>query len=901
MPPETRLFKLKRVRAQEVSSHTANGGAETPLERHRSEEHSLSQVTLDDNLQGPSAGGTTPSGAPKGPGEQQRASSIETIVLPENAQDEPQAAYLPSPSLEIPKHSTSRAHACNIKANRSRHVAASLLLETYDSRTVFIAKNNGFSGADRNFIEDLESSLKEISNTESFELNNAKFNLWNRMTDHYKSRLQEWAGDLRQVLKEYNKGARSDEKHATPEVQHLKNLLDRLSCTIEQPDLTDEVRRRLLVDECYDIHSSHKEEDIAGLCLPKLCHKLWLSISFMGRLRTAYKVMIRAAERLSGFESLKICPVELWKPYQKKNISLSNCWSLAKAFESLREDFSDFNVKRLFKQSKSMLIQKFGQEQKRPFQIHAEVQLILHIMQPSYAINSVFKYIGCSKRSCLLCDMFVTKCGNFGTRGCHGKISSPWTIPEINGLSQKHLHQITMSLKSMEKELEKRICDRKRKQIQHKKESTVGGSSVATKTHFVKDADNPRLDRMIADHLHYQRMLHSTGYMERMLSSNSAAVDKCNGTITQLEVPESTQDKPELEETEGECDIFISDEIPDDPQTLDDYGFSCCETWNQKSHLLGLYKGLLVILEVKALELDQWRCEGRLVENIIAVFNKIPERSRGKYFPWFLRHTYLLDDKSPPQQDPETSVFLQWIENAKSYLPPEDRKKDIKDLQPVAKRDIYIAFASLLHASHPHPEGIIYDWDMWYDLGFCVCRNEHEEGALGSLYNKLIRGNKYFVDYDRSLGIEYDGPSPTPTCTFEEFWRAYESGKLIQLMDHYGLKQHRSEFKHLDTFLSGRPGSSRPSIWRLQHVLALRSASIPPQLTHAARQYGLTQSMSAKDKINLTEVYDRVLSNGDPMELHRARCKGEVLIYVQSIVKKIEGDVASILKSLPKE
>lgn len=43
--------------------------------------------------------------------------------------------------------------------------------------------------------------------------------------------------------------------------------------------------------------------------------------------------------------------------------------------------------------------------------------------------------------------------------------------------------------------------------------------------------------------------------------------------------------------------VFL-DKIPDDPQTIDDYGFSRCETWNQKSHLLGLYKGLLWGLNV---------------------------------------------------------------------------------------------------------------------------------------------------------------------------------------------------------------------------------------------------------------------------------------------------------------
>jgi hypothetical protein len=210
-----------------------------------------------------------------------------------------------------------------------------------------------------------------------------------------------------------------------------------------------------------------------------------------------------------------------------------------------------------------------------------------------------------------------------------------------------------------------------------------------------------------------------------------------------------------------------------------------------------------------------------------------------------------------------------------------------------------MAFSGLLHASHPHPEWVVRGWDMWYDLGFCVCREKHEEGALGSLYNELIGGNKYFVDYSRSLGVEYNGPPPTPTCRFEEFWHAYEAGKLIQLIDRYGLRHARWKFQYLDTFLSSRPGSSRPSVWRLRHLLALQSTIIPPKLTPAARHYGLTQSMGAKERIGLTEVYRRVLSNGDPMELHRAQYRGEVLTYAQSIMKTIDADVASILQSLP--
>lgn len=72
-----------------------------------------------------------------------------------------------------------------------------------------------------------------------------------------------------------------------------------------------------------------------------------------------------------------------------------------------------------------------------------------------------------------------------------------------------------------------------------------------------------------------------------------------------------------------------SSEIPDDPQTIDDYGFSRCKTRNQKFHLLGLYEGLIKVLDVVPAELDQWRRDGRLLQNIIEKFSQAPREVKG--------------------------------------------------------------------------------------------------------------------------------------------------------------------------------------------------------------------------------------------------------------------------------
>jgi hypothetical protein len=48
-----------------------------------------------------------------------------------------------------------------------KHVVASVLVETQEGCTVFVAKNSPFKGVDKTFLKTLEESLRDISRTES--------------------------------------------------------------------------------------------------------------------------------------------------------------------------------------------------------------------------------------------------------------------------------------------------------------------------------------------------------------------------------------------------------------------------------------------------------------------------------------------------------------------------------------------------------------------------------------------------------------------------------------------------------------------------------------------------------------------------------------------------------------
>ena len=195
------------------------------------------------------------------------------------------------------------------------------------------------------------------------------------------------------------------------------------------------------------------------------------------------------------------------------------------------------------------------------------------------------------------------------------------------------------------------------------------------------------------------------------------------------------------------------------------------------------------------------------------------------YFPWFMRDIDLLTKSESEIEgdniEPETHEFVQWLECSRSCLPQDDRSKNIWKLSPIAKRESYFAYAISRHGSYPHPGWISTGLDLWYKLGFCAAQDEYDEKGLGSVYSKLIGGYKSSAEYAKSLGIEHEQASLISTCSFEEFWHAYKSGRLIQLLDQYGLKECRLAYKHLDTFLNVQPGSSRPSIWRQRYCVEL--------------------------------------------------------------------------------
>lgn len=367
-------------------------------------------------------------------------------------------------------------------------------------------------------------------------------------------------------------------------------------------------------------------------------------------------------------------------------------------------------------------------------------------------------------------------------------------------------------------------------------------------------------------------------------------------------------------------DDVLADELPKDPQVRQDYWFDRCQYKSEETRLFGLFIGLLKYHydRITREELHQWRSNPggnpSLVARIVEKFEELPENNRGGYFPWFLENLsrFELPDghhSIPRPPSPETQVQNMQAK-ARKYLAPEDQHKEVKDLTPYAKMHCFLFYG--MAADHLHPPPINSEGcQWWFDFGFVVCHNQHEERELGSMYSKMILGSTPREENARSIGpwgIAEQTSKIDPACSFDEFWKAWERGTLMTIFDKCwpSLPEEETWLTHRDDLL-GRlrvfleAETPRPSIWMLRHFLALEGASVEsaiPEIARAARDYGFSERLDTRTTMELKEFYVQLCKKAETLAIHRERLKGNLVQFAEGYVDIITPRVKEVLQGL---
>jgi len=254
-------------------------------------------------------------------------------------------------------------------------------------------------------------------------------------------------------------------------------------------------QRRLLAEKAYSIRHMTSIRMLINSCsVTSLARKLVSGILFLGRLRSCYFTLVAGAQSIPGFSRLSIVLVRTPTP----RISPSTLLSLGEAMKCLGLSLNPTSVRNLIGAKSSVISaeRSFKQLQSNTSQkhlpTHAELQLILHLVKTTDVETmdrEMCPYIGCSKLSCFLCTSFLKSFGRYGaafrTRGCHGKIYTLWSIPDIAGLRDDMAPLLNSALKNMRNILAREMI-KPISSTPHVPESSAGVTDVRSlQTHYI--------------------------------------------------------------------------------------------------------------------------------------------------------------------------------------------------------------------------------------------------------------------------------------------------------------------------------------------------------------------------------------------------------------------------------
>lgn len=331
--------------------------------------------------------------------------------------------------------------------------------------------------------------------------------------------------------------------------------------------------------------------------------------------------------------------------------------------------------------------------------------------------------------------------------------------------------------------------------------------------------------------------------------------------------------------------------MPEDEDVLKDFGFNNVVFGGDRTYLLGLYQGLYLSGKFSAEDIHEWCVGGILAEKIKEFYYSIPENCRGQYFPWFLKNSHVFE-RPMTKDEAEQKLIATFYDKVRPYLGIEDRNKTARELKPEAKGTSYNLLAGILLRASPNPiEG------NWYSFGFVTCRGQGEESVLVDLYQLLLTesdGSFFYEFHNRRRGV-------VQPATFTQFWKAYEAGTLIQLMDSKGLKELRSRLPFLEGFLSVPPAGPHPSVWDLKQFLEISDPMDHPPTPSVIVDYGFTNCRTFEETCTLMEIYGKVLKTANPLELHKACVAGDLFRFASDYVRMEERWRSLMRNSYPLE
>ena len=288
--------------------------------------------------------------------------------------------------------------------------------------------------------------------------------------------------NLRASFKAYDAVPRRNDTTTPENSSVFDTTLSILRTLLFELDINDKStleKHKRLVDASYNLRRTRNIEEVlySSPSATSKSKSLWLDICLLARLQVALQKFKEIALTLPSFEQVTIilvpCHLAPANPSQRP-------LNLKQTFGILQLDLGPATTKAVLGQNRTVakIEREFAERQKQKPNVHAEVQMLMSLNTNESSTSGLFPYFGCSKLSCFMCNRFIQSYGRFTTRGCHGRLFKPWTVPSVDQLLPGHADRTVKALILVQKEVEKKLTASVEGHIRHERTSVIGESSV---------------------------------------------------------------------------------------------------------------------------------------------------------------------------------------------------------------------------------------------------------------------------------------------------------------------------------------------------------------------------------------------------------------------------------------
>ncbi|KAJ5056792.1 hypothetical protein PSV09DRAFT_2383060 [Bipolaris maydis] len=660
-------------------------------------------------------------------------------------------------------------------------VACSAMRESGDSVSIWIARNEGFSEANKPMFSVLERLLESYLCGKD---TNTDVRLWKELVSFRQSRIQSrYILDLRASLKAFEAGYRKtfldttgDSSDIASKFSILRNLL--FDKSIHEGSTFD--RHSELVIAAYNLRRSSILEQMLNNP-PQASSKsrrLWVNICLTAQLRVTFEKFKETALTFPSFMYITITLV--FRPPALASAP-RRLMKLRETFDILGLETKKKTIQAVMGQKWTLieLERKFAKGQIQKLKIHAEVRLLMHLNTSNTSGPGPLPYIGCIT--------WTPK-----TRGSHGRLFKSWTIPNMELLPPGQVERISEALISLQNEIVEKLVTPVAGKVRLERTSVFGGSSLVGTRHDEISTRRAQIDHLVIKRGQTETLVncyHFTPIEEEY----NIGCDVCDWRTKRrcsycnkgyfcselCEVKASvyhlfTCSKRQLTSANYLWKSLVEDTIPVDENVLQDFGFNNAFDASDRSNLVGLYRGIYLSGDIASSDLHGWRIKGVMVEKIKEMYYRIPESHRGQYFPWWLKNLHRLQ-KPTTKEETERSIAQSFFDKEKLYLDPQAHNMHPEELKPEAKRDSFLLLSHMLHRLTPNPSTTLY-----HTFTFVACRNKTKESQLTDIYILLLvpsYGSFFYTCHNERRSFTH-----THTASSAAFWKPYEAGTLLQLI-----------------------------------------------------------------------------------------------------------------------